>query len=179
LISSIFLRYSSERRCRLRVDFRGEEIIIFDFDELEAYKIARKLEEDGIYYYSRMKEEVLKPKIRDVIQMLLDDERKHLNLLEEKIEELSNKRDVSDDEEMLLDIVDSKVMDILKNSDHVSNALCNPQEALKLGASVEKHSIAFYNSVLNNTEDESGRAAIEKLIREEEKHLEKIQELIR
>lgn len=163
----------------MRVDFSGEEISIFDFDELEAYKIGRKLEEDGIYYYSRMKEEVLNPDIRDVIQMLLRDERKHLSMLEGKIEELSIKRDEPDDEETLLDILNSEVTDILKNSDYVTNILCNPQEALKLGAVMEKHSIDFYTNILKNTQDESGRAAIKELIQEEEKHMEKIQKLIR
>ena len=75
----------------MKVDFSGDEIKIYDFNELEAYRIAHKLEEDGIYYYSRMKEEVLKPKIREVVEMLLADERTHLDLFEEKIEEYLRK----------------------------------------------------------------------------------------
>ena len=54
----------------MKVDFGGDEIRIQDFNELEAYKIARQLERDGIYYYSRMKEEVLKLKMGETVEML-------------------------------------------------------------------------------------------------------------
>ena len=163
----------------MKVDFSGDEIKIYNFDELEAYKIARKLEEDGIFYYSRMKEEVLKPTIRDVVEILISDERKHLSVFEEKVEELSRKHKVLDDGETLPDIVDSHVMDVLKDTDRVAGILCNPQEALKLGISVERRSIAFYNEILRNTHDESGRAAIEELIADEQKHVERLEGLVR
>lgn len=163
----------------MKVDFSGDEIRIFDFNELEAYKIARKLEEDGIYYYSRMKEEVLNPKILDAVEILLSDERKHLRLFQQKVEELSRKHKVLDDEETLPEIVDSHVMDTLKDSDRVADILCNPQEALRLGVSVEKRSIAFYGNILKTTKDESGRTAIRKLIEEEEKHMKKLKGLLR
>lgn len=163
----------------MKVDFTGDEIEIFDFDELEAYRIARKMEEDGVYYYSRMREEVLKPEIREVIEMLIKDERKHISLFEKKVEELAREHNVLDEGETLADIVDSKVMDILKDPKLVADILCNPQEALKLGISVERRSISFYNEILQNTRDKTGRAAIEGLIGEEREHLEKLQALMR
>ncbi len=163
----------------MKVDFSGDEIQIFDFDELEAYRIARKMEEDGVYYYSRMKEEALKPQIREVLEMLIKDERKHVSLFERKVEELARKHNVLDEEETLTDIVDSKVMDILKDPKLVADILCNPQEALKLGISVERRSISFYNEILQNTQDKTGRAAINELIGEEQEHLEKLLALLR
>ena len=163
----------------MKVDFSGDEIKIYDFDELEAYRVARKLERDGVYYYTRMKEEVLKPEIREVVEMLISDERRHLSLFEEKVEELCHEQDVVDEDETLADIVDSGVMDVMKDSAQVSNILCNPQEALRLGISVEKRSIAFYGEILQATRDEAGRAAIEDMIREEKDHLSKLTGLLR
>ena len=58
----------------MKVDFSGDEIKISDFNELEAYRVARKMERDGLHYYSRMKEEVLKPEISSVLEMLIEDE---------------------------------------------------------------------------------------------------------
>lgn len=163
----------------MKVDFSGDEIKIYDFDELEAYRVARKLERDGVYYYTRMKEEVLKPEIREVVEMLISDERRHLGLFEEKVEELCHEQDVVDEDETLADIVDSGVMDVLADSEQVGNILCNPQEALRLGISVEKRSIAFYGEILQATRDEAGRTAIEELIKEEEDHLSKLTGLLR
>ena len=163
----------------MKVDFSGDEIKIYDFDELEAYRVARKLERDGVYYYTRMKEEVLKPEIREVVEMLISDERRHLSLFEEKVEELCHEQDVVDEDETLADIVDSGVMDVMKDSAQVSNILCNPQEALRLGISAETRSISFYSELLQNTQDESGRAALMEIIAEEEEHLDKLKGLLR
>lgn len=163
----------------MKVDFSGDEIMIYDFDELEAYRAARKLERDGVYYYSRMKDEIANPEIRDVVEMLIVDEKQHLNMFDEKVQEICRERKVLDEDETLADIVDSRVMDILTDSEQVGNILCSPQEALRLGISVEKRSIAFYSQLLRNTRDESGRAAIEELIGEEREHLDKLTGLLR
>lgn len=163
----------------MRVDFSGDEIKIFDFDEVEAYKIARKMEQDGIYYYSRMKEEALKPEIRDVIEMLLADEREHLRLFEEKVDELSRRHQAPDEGEDLVDIVDSRVMDVLKDSKQIADILCDPQEALRLGIQIERRSIAFYDEILQTTRDESGRESLKDLIDEEREHVKKLEGLLR
>ena len=163
----------------MKVDFSKDEIMVFDFDELESYRVARKLERDGVYFYTRLKEEVSTPEIREVVEMLISDEKKHLSLFEEKVEHLCREQKVLDEDETLADIVDSHAMDILKNSEQIANILCDPQEALKLGISTEKRSISFYNKLLQNTRDESGRAALAQIIREEEEHLDKLTGLLR
>jgi rubrerythrin len=163
----------------MKVDFSTDEIKIFDFDELEAFRIARKLERDGVYFYARMRDEVLTPEIRDVIDMLISDERNHLSLFEEKVADLCREQKVLDEDETLADIVDSHVMDTLKDSEQVANILCDPQEALRLGISTEKRSISFYSNLLQNTRDESGRDALANIISEEEEHLDKLTGLLR
>jgi rubrerythrin len=163
----------------MRVDFSGDEIRIYDFDQLEAYRIARKIEGDGIYYYTRMNEEVLKPEIRDVIETLLADERDHLRLFEQKVEELAGKKGMVEEGEDLVDIVDSKVMNVLKDSREVADILCNPQEAVRLGISVERRSVAFYTQILLNTRDKSGKAALKDIIDEERNHIKKLEGLLR
>ena len=70
-------------------------------------------------------------------------------------------------------------MDTLKDSDMVTNILCNPQEAIRLGMSTEKRSIAFYSELLASTQDDSGKSALEELIREEQEHLDKLKGLLR
>ena len=163
----------------MKVDFSGDEIKIFDFDELEAYRIARKMERDGVHYYTRMVEEISQREIREVVEMLISDEKKHLRLFEDKIEGICHELEASDEDETLADIVDSGSMDILKDSEQVAGVLCDPQEALRLGISTEKRSVAFYNQLIENTQDESGRAALAAIIAEEEEHLDKLKGLLR
>ena len=163
----------------MKVDFSRDEIKVFDFDELEAYRIARKMERDGVYYYTRMVEKILQPEIREVVEMLIIDEKKHLSLFEDKIAEICRDLDVFDEDETLADIIDSGALDILKDPELIAGILCNPQEALRLGISAEKRSISFYNELIQNARDESGRVALTAIIAEEEEHLDKLKVLLR
>jgi len=56
--------------------------------------------------------------------------------------------------------------------------LCNRTEAVKLGISLEKRAIAFYESILAETENEQGREAIGKMIAEEQGHRDRLQALL-
>jgi rubrerythrin len=163
----------------MKVDFSGDQIKIYDFDELEAYRIARKIESDGMYYYSRMKDEVLKPEIRNAVEMLLNDERRHLDLFDQKVEELARKRKIVDEGETIEDIIDSKVLNVLKDTKQVADVLCDPQEAVRLGISVEKRSVAFYKEILQTTKDKTGKEALNNIIKEEQGHLKKLEGLLR
>jgi len=163
----------------MKIDFSGDEIKIYDFDELEAYRIACKMEADGIYFYSRMLEEMLKPQMIEVLELLLGEERNHLKHFEEKLEEVEPKYDVEEEGETLADIVDSKVFDILHDPERVADILCTPQEAVRMGIEVEKRSIAFYRQILKNTSDRTGQTTLQKLVQEEQAHLKRLEGLLK
>jgi rubrerythrin len=163
----------------MKIDFSGDETVIYDFNDLEAYRIARKMETDGIYYYSRMLDEILKPKIVEVLELLIRDERNHFNLFQEKVEELAKAYDVPDEGETLADITDSKVFDVLQDPQRVADIVCSPQEAVRLGIEMEKRSIAFYNRILKDAGDQAALAALQNIIKEEQEHMEKLEGLLR
>jgi len=111
--------------------------------------------------------------------MLLSDERKHLDVFQKKVDEVARKRKVVDEGETIADIIDSKVLDVLNDPKRVADILCTPQEAVRLGMSVEKRSISFYKEILENTKDKTGRDAISNIIKEEQDHLKKLEGLAR
>jgi rubrerythrin len=71
------------------------------------------------------------------------------------------------------------VLDLLKDPEKIADILCTPQEAVRLGISVEKRSILFYNQILKNTRDKSGRIALENLIKQEQDHVRKLESFLR
>jgi len=163
----------------MKIDFSGDEAVIHDFNDLEAYRIARKMEADGIYYYSRMLDEIFKPKIVEVLELLIRDERNHFNLFQEKVEELAKAYDVPDEGETLADIIDSKVFAVLQDPQRVADIVCSPQEALRLGIEMEKRSIAFYQRILKDARDKVALAALQNIIKEEQEHMQKLEGLLR
>jgi len=162
----------------MKIDYIKNQIVITDFDSLEAYKIARRIEKDGIDFYQKLQSQNLSADITQALGFLLSEEKRHLKLFEDKIFEL--RKDTVDgfEEEALVDFADSKVFapfDSLKNLDKYIN---DKSKALKLGTAIEKNSINFYQACLNNLQTNAAKRDLEFLLKEENSHLAILENLL-
>ncbi|MDP3142936.1 MAG: ferritin family protein [Candidatus Omnitrophota bacterium] len=162
----------------MKIDYAKGQMAITDFDPLEAYKIARKIEKDGIEFYQKLQSQNFSPDITQALGFLLSEEKRHLRLFEDKISELRKNIEDGFEEEALVDFLDSKVFapfDSLKNLDkYISDRL----KVLKLGAAIEKNSISFYQACLNNLQAASAKRDLEFLLKEENAHLAILENLL-
>lgn len=158
----------------MRVKDTGEGIQIYDFNPKEAFKIARKLEEEGISFYKKLLDTVKDSKVKEVLIYLLTEERDHLQLFEKMLEG-EDPEALDDSGEDILDILDDRVF-ALTNDEELATDLDN---ALKLGVTIEKRSLAFYLEILKYTDSEEGKSALRKIIKEEKKHWEELKKLIK
>lgn len=159
----------------MRLKFDGNEIKIYDFNALESFRIARKIEKEGIALYNKLKEAIPENGVRKVVDALLEEEKSHVEVFEREVEARGG---ISDDEESLVDVLDSKVVSPLYETEGLDKVLCDRTEAIRLGLAVEHRAIAFYRSILENTGIEEGREALEKIIAEETKHAERLEALM-
>ena len=159
----------------MKVDLSGDEVRLYDFNALEAFRIARKMESEGIKLYKSMREKIKDPGVRDVLDFLIEEEKKHLALFENMVEKLSKTEEADTD---LVDIADSQIMSELTGIDNLEELLFSSKEVLKLGISVEQRAISFYNQLLENTSDPDGRKSLEMIIEEEKMHAEKFKSLL-
>lgn len=56
--------------------------------------------------------------------------------------------------------------------------LCNNAEALRFGAVVKKRMISYFRSLLNETRDPHARRVLEDIIKQEERHLDRLNLLL-
>lgn len=158
----------------MKIDTNGDTISISDFNAQECYLIARKMESESISFYENVKARIEDPKIAEVIDHLIGEERCHMAFCENALSDLGA---AEVDAEHIVEVVDTGVVSPLADAD-IEKVLCNRTEAIRLGISLEKRAIAFYESILDKTENREGREALEKIIAEEKGHKARLQDLI-
>jgi rubrerythrin len=161
----------------MRFDFTGEEIKIYDFNYLEAYKIARCMEREGIAFFEQVKTSIAASEIKEVIESLIKEEEAHLAFFQERIEDIQRYLEDGFDEDDLVDHVDTQVFSLFRET-NIPEVLSDRRKALLFAILIEKRSVSFYQEILKRTEDETGRRAVQELILQEKKHEEKFKQLL-
>ena len=92
----------------MKVKDTGEGIQIYDFNPVEALKIARKLEREGIKFYGKLLEKTDDPKVKEALTFLKGEEEEHLRIFE-KLLEREDAEAVDDDGDDLFESVDDGV----------------------------------------------------------------------
>ena len=158
----------------MKVKAAGEEIQIYDFNPVEALKIARKLEREGINFYGNLLKKAEDPKVKEALDYLRGQEEDHLKIFEKLIEREDPEAADEDDEDNVFDCVDDGVFLLPKEKDLAADF----DSALELGVTIEKRSLAFYLELVKHTESEDGKNTINKIIEEEKKHWVELKKFI-
>ena len=154
----------------MRIEENGREFVIVDFDELEAYKIARKIERDGLHFYKRLLERAVDEKTKKALAFLIETEREHLNFFEDRLSEIREKKNDSFEEDDLLATIDYGIFQPYQSMEQLEKALDNPRKALRLGLTIEDNSIKFYKSCRDKVTSEKTKEEITRIIEDECKH---------
>lgn len=157
----------------------GDEIKVYDFNALQAYKIARHMEMEGIEFYTTLLEKGIdNPEIKEAIEFLIKDEKEHLASFQKKIDEIAAIKEDGFEEEDIEDFLDTHVFPTSNTEKGISEIIHNRQEAIKYGIMIENRVIMFYNAILKHTENLEGKDAIRQLIQEEIEHLTMLNKLV-
>ena len=167
---------NGEKGICMKFEIVGDEIKIYDFNALQAYKIGRHLETEGIEFYKNLLThgDITSSAVKDGIKMLIDEEVKHLNVLDEKIDEISALEDDGFEEEDFEDIINTEIFSNFKDIKNKKDIFDDVQKTVEFGMFIEKRSIMFYEALLKHTENQSGRDAINKMISQERDHLNRL-----
>lgn len=167
---------NKQKESLMKFDVTEDEIKIYDFDALQALKIGRHLENEGIDFFNKLLThgKITDQDVKDSIEFLIQEEKNHLGIIEKKIDESTSLDEDGFEEEDLEDFIDTKVFshfNDIKNRDEIFH---NIQEAIEFGIMVEKKSIMFYKALLEHEENQTGREMIKELILQENEHLAKL-----
>jgi len=154
----------------MRIEEKDGNLAIVDFDEVEAYKIARKIEKDGIEFYRRLLAKTTQAKAKDALKFLLEEEKGHLEFFEDRLQELEQKAGELTEDDDLLGSLDYGIFWPYQNIEELENIVDDPRKALKLGLVIEDKSLKFYQSCQGKVTSPEVREEIANIIREESRH---------
>ncbi|MCK5706419.1 MAG: ferritin family protein [Candidatus Aureabacteria bacterium] len=160
----------------MQVEEKNGEILITDFNELEAYKISRKVENDGLEFYKEMLKSSDNPKTSEILQILVDEEKKHLKYFENSIFKLRENVEEQFEDDDLMDFADTGIFPS-NDQQELSKLMNDPKKVLEVGMVMEMRSINLYKSFQENVSDENTKSELQNIIDEELKHKELIKGL--
>jgi rubrerythrin len=156
----------------MKIRDTGSGIQLYDFTAAEAYRIARKIEHEGIRFYQMLMDKAADSGVKQLVTSLRDAEAEHLRIFEQLLEGAGGKPGQWEDDD-LLDSVDDAIFSITENQ----VAAADFDQALQLGIIIEKRSLAFYLEVEKHTQSSEGKGALRKIIDEERRHWEQLKQL--
>jgi len=149
-----------------------------DFNALQAYKIARKMEHDGLHFYKTILTQCHNDDITSALKYLLASEKDHLAFFEAKIEAAGADGDDGFEDEDIVDFLSADVFAVNDVGEACKTEFADSARALTFGYKMEQQAIQFYTALLEKTQDEVGRTALKEIINEEKRHLETLQQFI-
>ncbi|MBU0686254.1 MAG: ferritin family protein [Candidatus Margulisbacteria bacterium] len=160
----------------MKIFNEGENIVIGDFDEIEALRVAVKLENDGMKFYLKSSELAPDEETKQMFKNLVKEEAKHIQRFEKRAEEIGKAKNIEVDlsrggEEEFFDFIDPGVFGDTLNIEKVIAGVNNCLDALTIGEQSEVNAINFYKAILKHNDSEAGKAVIKDIIKEEQKHL--------
>jgi len=165
-------------RARGEVTNSEERIVTLDVSSLtldEVFRIAIRLEEDGIEFYKVASEKLSTKRLRDVLDSLVVEELEHKMTFQGMargrgiyLSPDPGFEDISP--QTMQALVDAEVFPSPEERDLAIASLHSPAQVLRFAIRVEKGSIHFYRQATKAAKSEKVREAFDKILGQEHQH---------
>lgn len=133
---------------------------------MNSLDIARKMETDAIRFYTEASQKTRHPVGKKMFLSIADDEKRHLQMIEEVIKGLDIKPEDVSPMDNIKTIFEQLKDQMLKRVEATEDEL----EAFKIAKDMENEGIEFYKKAYSEAKTEKEKILFEKLIKEEEQH---------
>ena len=150
------------------------------FQCIDAIEISLFIEKEGLGFYEKAAKNVLEPSVKDIFLRLAEEEREHIQVLQNKLQFL---KPVISGKGKTRRKVDSFIKEALEDKifpaseSNLVKKFENDLEALEYGIESEKRSIEMLNALLLNEKKLDVKSIFAHLVVEEKKHLALLEEL--
>lgn len=156
----------------MRIEERSGGLVVVDFTDLEACKIAANIEREGIAFYEALAGRLAGRAARETILGLARQEREHLAFFEDELARVRREKEDPFEEDDLADVLDSG---IFRPYQDLAGAVKTPAKALSLGVLIEDRTVRFYDICRERTRSAAAARQLERIIGEEQAHARRLQ----
>ncbi|MCM8766237.1 MAG: ferritin family protein [Candidatus Omnitrophica bacterium] len=161
----------------MKIEEKNGNLIIVDFNEFEAYKIAVQIEKEGIEFYKKLLGNTPQGRVNEIINFLVTEEQKHLKTFESLLLRLREDKEELWEEDDVLGSMDYGIFKPYKNIEDLDKFLTDPKKAIKLGIIIEERSIKFYEICRQEVSNPLTKEEIQKIIQEEYRHKQLLEDI--
>jgi len=154
----------------MKIQDKNGKLDIVDFNELEAYKIASKIEQDGIAFYENLVNGVKDAGAKEKLKYLLSEEKKHLGFFQGCLSKVQEKIDDGFEEDDLLKYMDYGVFQPYEHMQQMKDIIDDLDKALDIGIIVEDRTVKFYQACKEAISAPQAKKELQNIIDEEERH---------
>lgn len=162
----------------MNIECIGGECRITDFSELEAYKIAIKIEKDGMAFYASLAKQEKNPESKHILDFMVEEERRHLSFFENALEDLRSRLTEEYEDDDLLSYTDYGIFEPYKEIQSLPEVINDVKKALKLGINIERNALRFYEECSRLISSQETKKALADISEEEMKHLETLEKIL-
>jgi rubrerythrin len=150
------------------------------FQCVDAIEISLHIEKEGLFFYESAGKKIQNPEVRDMFSSLADEEREHIQTLQEKAKFLqpaiaSRNRSKEHVQRFVGEELKGRIFPDLK--DPAMQNIESDKQALDLGIEAEKRSIEVLQSLLEKERKLDVKVIFLHLLVEEKRHLSLLEEL--
>lgn len=156
----------------MKIQDKDGKLQIVDFNEVDAYKIASKIEQDGITFYENLAQGVKDPAAKNKLQYLLGEEKKHLSFFQDCLSQAGE--DIADgfEDDDLLSYMDYGIFQPYEHMSQMKDVIDDVDKALDMGIIVEDRTAKFYQACKDKVSSQKTKQELQNIIQEEERHKE-------
>lgn len=162
----------------MKIECRDDSLTVTAFDAIEAFKIACKIEKDGIEFYRNLAVQEPDPSAKIIFEYLANEEKKHLAFFERQLVQARKTGTEEFEDDDIFSCIEYGIFELYKSIDDLPALLADIKKALKLGIQVEKRSVQFYGVCKDSITDTAVKEALQTIIDEEKSHARKISDLL-
>lgn len=160
----------------MKIYTEQDKIVIADFNEVEALRVALKLENDGIKFYLKAAQISEAPEVKEAFKKMVKEEEKHVETFQNYLQKIIDERGLETEaepgyEESFFDYVETGIFADLRDMEKTLSTMKCASDVVGFAEGVEVASINFYKAMLDKTENEAGKENLKNIIKEEQKHL--------
>ncbi len=146
------------------------------FTEAEVIQLAISMEEEGVKFYEKYAT-MVDVELKKVLLGMAEDEKEHAKVFKKMYKEIQ--MNPGEEDYLFSEHVQDFFASHAKSEgfNRSQGPIDSVRDALKMAAETERITIGYYKSLLAYAKD-NVKAVLERLIQEEEKHLERLEELI-
>ncbi|UCG35746.1 MAG: ferritin family protein [Candidatus Omnitrophota bacterium] len=162
----------------MKIELKHGQFVITDFNEFEAYRIASKIEKDGMRFYSKLFECAKDAATKKALEFLIVEEKKHLNFFEDCIDKLRQVKEDTTEESDLLTTMDFGIFEPYQNMVEACKIVDDKKKAFNLGILVEERSVSFYETCKKHVSSSETKEALDNIIADEKQHKKELEKML-